>query len=186
MKNTPLILLLACLLGSNLIFAQKSMVSVGPGTLTASELNAIGPVLDFESILKNKTAIGFSAGYLLSNSAHDRPGRWRLLERVLVLQPGIKWYSKDAFQGFYLGAHGSYNRYSHTLKESRTGEKVYDIVKDINDAFVGFGADAGFSTAVGERFVFGIGLTTDLYVNYSYYEEGSLGLGFNAHFGYRF
>ncbi len=186
MKNYLLLLLFACILGAGAASAQKSTVHIGPGSLASSELNAVGPVIGFESILKNKTAIGLQAGLLFSNSAHDLPGRWRLLEQLLVFQPGIKWYSKEEFQGFYFGAHGNYNRYTHVLRENRTGEKAYNVVTDLSDSFIGFGVDLGFSTSVMERFVFGIGLSTDLYIDYTRSEYGALGLGLGARFGYRF
>lgn len=59
-------------------------------------------------------------------------------------------------------------------------------MSEIRNAFFGFGVDLGFATAVSQRLTFGVGMTGDLFLNVTRFEEGDLGLGLGVHVGYKF
>lgn len=188
MKNTLFALLLTALPSFSCLMAQQNHISAGlhAQALTTLETYFLGPSVAFESTLKNKTTIGIKAGWYGSRSPYDIGGNFRHVERLLSIQPGIKFYSKEAHQGFYFGAHANYQAYDQFLKNNDTGNITRVPVSEIRNAFFGFGVDLGFTTAVSQRLTFGVGMTGDLFLNTTNFEEGDLGIGLGAHIGYKF
>jgi len=60
------------------------------------------------------------------------------------------------------------------------------MATEIRNSFFGIGADLGFSTAINDRFTFGISGSVDLLPNVSVFEDGDLSIGLEARIGYRF
>lgn len=188
MKNALYALLLTTLPAFSVLQAQQNQISAGlhAQALTTLETYFAGPSVAFESALKNKTTIGLKASWYGSRSPYDINGNFRHVERLLSIQPGIKFYSREAYQGFYFGAHANYQAYDQYLKNNNSGDITRVPVSDIRNAFFGFGVDLGFTTSVGQRLTFGVGMTGDLFLNVTGFEEGDLGVGLGAHVGYKF
>ncbi len=176
-----LLLSVAAFTQSNFLYAD-----VMTRGLTNYQSYFAGPALGFESVLKNKTTIGFKAGLLFADKAYDTPGRYRLRERLLVFQPEVKFYTNETFKGFYFGLHLNYQNYDQKLRDKRDDVTLRTVVTEISNGFFGAGIDLGFMTEINSRFSFGVGASADLLFDVSIFGEGELGIGLDARFGYRF
>ncbi len=189
MKNSSLSLLFF-LCFATAAWSQNSIAYTGAAAmdLRTDETTGVGPMLGFESLLKKNTTIGVKSALLFSSTAYPRsvPGDWRLQETILVIQPGVKFYSKEPFRGFHFGIHGSYMVHNQKLEDRNSGTELSVNIKEINSSFFGAGIDFGFGTTVSNRIVFGIGAVGDLLLDVTPAEEGAISIGLEARVGYRF
>lgn len=187
MKKTP-VTIAAMLFFATVALSQHNLVYadlMAKGLLSFESYFA-GPAVGFESVLKNKTTIGVKTGLLFSSKGYDLAGFQLLKERLLVVQPEIKFYTKEAHQGFFWGVHANYHHYDQKLKDERNGAVTNVVLTEIRNSFFGFGADLGFATAVNDRLTFGISGSVDFLPGISIYADGDLGAGLDARIGYRF
>lgn len=166
---------------NNLVYAD--LMTKG---LISFEAYFSGPAMGFESVLKNKTTIGVKTGLLFSSKGYDDAGFLLLKERLLVVQPEIKFYTKEAHKGFFFGVHANYHNYTQKFKDERNGTVTRAMATQIRNSFFGLGADLGFATAITDRFSFGISGSVDLLPNVAVFEEGDISVGLDARIGYRF
>lgn len=170
--------------------AQKNVLSLGVMAmdLRIEESSGLGPSLSFESQIKEKITIGVQAAMLYSNTSLARtiPGDWTLRESVLLIQPTIKFYSKEAFKGFNIGIRGNYVNYDQVLLERNSGGETSVSMKDINPSFLGAGINLGFSTPIRGRLSFGISGNGDILFDVNSQEESTIAIGVEAKVGYRF
>ncbi len=187
MKKTP-VTIAAMLFFATVALSQNNLVyaDLMAKGLISYETYFAGPSVGFESILKNKTTIGVKTGLLFSSKGYDAAGFLLLKERLLVVQPEIKFYTKEAHQGFFWGVHASYHSYDQKLKDERDDTVTRAMATEIRNSFFGFGADLGFATAINDRLTFGISGSVDLLPSISIFEDGDIGIGLDARIGYRF
>jgi hypothetical protein len=170
--------------------AQKNALYLGVVgmDLRIGETSGLGPVLGFESQIREKATIGAQVALLYSNTNLVRtiPGDWNLKETILLVQPGIKFYTKEAFKGLNLGLRGNYLRYDQLLIERITGGETAVSIKDLNPSFLGAGLNLGYSTSVLGRFNFSISSNGDIFFDVNSRMESTISLGLDAKVGYRF
>lgn len=187
------LIIICCIAGlgvSQSALAQKNALYLGVMALDLrmEEVSGLGPVLAFESQIKEKVSIGVQAAMLYSSTSYARtiPGDWSLRENMLLVQPTIKFYGKETFKGLNLGLRGSYLKYNQSLVEGNTGGETAVSIKDINPSLLGAGVNLGYATSILGRFNFGISANGDIFFDVNSQEDSTIGLGLEAKLGYRF
>lgn len=143
------------LLSPFFVKAQQNSLGLGFAFQTFTNVPAepehIGLVLTFENKMSKHFSSGLLAGYSFKKLTHyDRSLKYS--RTLITVQPEIRFYPKEVFRGFYIGANVSYNHFSENyIKLYEPSPNFISTPKN----YFGFGFSLGVQSKISEKILWG-------------------------------